>query len=376
MSNDIQNKILFSQVVELLQNARQQVLRTVNSTMVYTYFEIGRVIVEEEQNGKDRAEYGKHILKGLSEELTKEFGRGFSIRNLEQIRKFYLTYSNSAALLRILEITDSSLLSTNSQNEKAQTLSAKFKNAIPQTTYAELDYHQTLISFFKLTWSHYSFLMRIDDEKERRFYEIESEKYNWSVRELKRQYDSALYTRLDLSRDKEGVLKLSEQGQIIEKPKDLIKDPYILEFLGLPELHQYSESELEEEIINKLENFLLELGHGFTFVARQKRITFDDKHFRIDLVFYNRVLKCFVLIDLKIGELKHQDLGQMQMYVNYYDREKRLEDENKTIGIVLYQNKSDLVVEYTLPEINEHIFASNYKTILPSKEEFKRLIEN
>ena len=376
MSNDIQNKILFSQVVELLQNARQQVLRTVNSTMVYTYFEIGRVIVEEEQNGKDRAEYGKHILKGLSEELTKEFGRGFSIRNLEQIRKFYLTYSNSAALLRILEITDSSLLSTNSQNEKAQTLSAKFKNAIPQTTYAELDYHQTLISFFKLTWSHYSFLMRIDDEKERRFYEIESEKYNWSVRELKRQYDSALYTRLDLSRDKEGVLKLSEQGQIIEKPKDLIKDPYILEFLGLPELHQYSESELEEEIINKLENFLLELGHGFTFVARQKRITFDDKHFRIDLFFYNIVLKCFVLIDLKIGELKHQDLGQMQMYVNYYDREKRLEDENKTIGIVLCQNKSDLVVEYTLPEINEHIFASNYKTILPSKEEFKRLIEN
>ena len=376
MSNDIKNKILFSQVVELLQNARQQVLRTVNSTMVYTYFEIGRVIVEEEQNGKDRAEYGKHILKGLSEELTKEFGRGFSIRNLEQIRKFYLTYSNSAALLRILEITDSSLLSTNSQNEKAQTLSAKFKNAIPQTTYAELDYHQTLISFFKLTWSHYSFLMRIDDEKERRFYEIESEKYNWSVRELKRQYDSALYTRLDLSRDKEGVLKLSEQGQIIEKPKDLIKDPYILEFLGLPELHQYSESELEEEIINKLENFLLELGHGFTFVARQKRITFDDKHFRIDLVFYNRVLKCFVLIDLKIGELKHQDLGQMQMYVNYYDREKRLEDENKTIGIVLCQNKSDLVVEYTLPEINEHIFASKYKTILPSKEEFKRLIEN
>ena len=376
MSNDIQNKILFSQVVELLQNARQQVLRTVNSTMVYTYFEIGRVIVEEEQNGKDRAEYGKHILKGLSEELTKEFGRGFSIRNLEQIRKFYLTYSNSAALLRILEITDSSLLSTNSQNEKAQTLSAKFKNAIPQTTYAELDYHQTLISFFKLTWSHYSFLMRIDDEKERRFYEIESEKYNWSVRELKRQYDSALYTRLDLSRDKEGVLKLSEQGQIIEKPKDLIKDPYILEFLGLPELHQYSESELEEEIINKLENFLLELGHGFTFVARQKRITFDDKHFRIDLVFYNRVLKCFVLIDLKIGELKHQDLGQMQMYVNYYDRFVKLDTENKTIGIILCKKKNDTLVEITLPENNEQIFASKYLTVLPSKKELKELINN
>jgi predicted nuclease of restriction endonuclease-like (RecB) superfamily len=218
--------------------------------------------------------------------------------------------------------------------------------------------------------------MRIDDEKERSFYEIESEKYNWSVRELKRQYDSALYTRLSLSRDKEGVLKLSEEGQIIEKPKDLIKDPYILEFLGLPELHQYSESQLEQEIINKLEHFLLELGHGFAFVARQQRISFDDKHFYIDLVFYNRVLRSFVLIDLKIGELKHQDLGQMQMYVNYYDREMRLEGENKTIGLVLCQNKSDFVVEYTLPENNEQIFASKYKTILPSKEDLIKILKN
>jgi predicted nuclease of restriction endonuclease-like (RecB) superfamily len=235
---------------------------------------------------------------------------------------------------------------------------------------------QSMISFFKLTWTHYIFLMRIDDEKERSFYEIESEKYNWSVRELKRQYDTALYARLSLSRDKEGILKLSGKGQIIEKPKDIIKDPYILEFLGLPELHQYSESDLEQEIINKLEHFLLELGHGFAFVARQQRISFDDKHFRIDLVFYNRVLRSFVLIDLKIGELKHQDLGQMQMYVNYYDREMRLEGENKTIGIVLCQNKSDFVVEYTLPESNEQIFASKYKTILPSKEDFLRIIEN
>ena len=366
MSNPLQNKEIFQQVVELLQNARQQVLRTVNSTMTVTYFEIGRIIVEEEQNGKDRAEYGKQLLKGLSQQLTKEFGKGFSIDNLGNMRKFYLAYSISESLTRILQIQKSQSLTEEFESQKTQSV----------ISFSEESISKSLISFFKLTWTHYVFLMRIDDEKERRFYEIESEKYNWSVRELKRQYDSALYTRLDLSRDKEGVLKLSEQGQIIEKPKDLIKDPYILEFLGLPELHQYSESELEEEIINKLENFLLELGHGFTFVARQKRITFDDKHFRIDLVFYNRVLKCFVLIDLKIGELKHQDLGQMQMYVNYYDREKRLEDENKTIGIVLCQNKSDLVVEYTLPEINEHIFASNYKTILPSKEEFKRLIEN
>jgi predicted nuclease of restriction endonuclease-like (RecB) superfamily len=352
VSEELKNKALFSQVVELLQNARQQVLRTVNSTMVYTYFEIGRMIVEEEQNGKDRAEYGKQLLKGLSEQLTNEFGKGFSVENLDRMRKFYKTYSISSSMMTKSQMQVSDSLTGVSENQKMQSLTA----------------------FFKLTWTHYVFLMRIEDEKERRFYEIESEKYNWSVRELKRQYDSALYTRLALSRDKEGILKLSEKGQIIEKPKDIIKDPYILEFLGLPELHQYSELELEEEIINKLEHFLLELGHGFTFVARQNRITFDDKHFRIDLVFYNRILKCFVLIDLKIGELKHQDLGQMQMYVNYYDREMRLEDENKTIGIVLCHNKSDLVVEYTLPENNEQIFASKYKTILPSREDLIQLI--
>jgi predicted nuclease of restriction endonuclease-like (RecB) superfamily len=378
LSKELQNKELFQQVVVLLQNAQQQVLRTVNSTMTYTYFEIGRMIVEEEQNGKERAEYGKQILKGLSQQLTNEFGKGFSLSSLEQIRKFYLIYSNSTMLLRILNIQIPQTLSTELDSQKTQSLSTELKVQKTQsvtTEFKKLD-NQTLISFFKLTWSHYTFLMRIDDEKERSFYEIESEKHNWSVRELKRQYDSALYTRLALSRDKEGVLKLSEEGQIIEKPKDIIKDPYILEFLGLPELHNYSESELEQEIINKLEHFLLELGEGFAFVARQKRITFDDKHFYIDLVFYNRVLKSFVLIDLKIGELKHQDLGQMQMYVNYYDREMRLEGENKTIGIVLCQNKSDLVVEYTLPDNNEQIFASKYKTILPSKEDLIALIQN
>jgi predicted nuclease of restriction endonuclease-like (RecB) superfamily len=262
LSDTLQNKALFSQVVELLQNARQQVLRTVNSTMVYTYFEIGRIIVEEEQNGKDRAEYGKQLLKGLSEQLTNEFGKGFSVENLDRMRKFYKTYSISSSLM------------------------TKFQMQISESLTGELNAEksQSLISFFKLTWTHYIFLMRIDDENERSFYEIESEKYNWSVRELKRQYDSALYARLALSRDKEGILKLSKKGQIIEKPKDIIKDPYILEFLGLPELLQYSESELEEEIINKLEHFLLELGHGFTFVARQNRITFDDKHFRIDFL--------------------------------------------------------------------------------------------
>lgn len=242
MTKTLQNKELFQQVVDLLQNARQQVLRTVNSTMVYTYFEIGRIIVEEEQNGKERAEYGKQLLKGLSEELKKEFGKGFSLRNLEQIRQFYLTYSKSETLLRIFNIQNTQTVSAELETTKTQTLTAELKNAN----------YLTLISFFKLTWTHYVFLMRIEDEKERSFYEIESIKNNWSVRELKRQYDTALYTRLSLSRDKEGILKLSEEGQIIEKPKDIIKDPYILEFLGLPEMHQYSESDLEEQIINKL----------------------------------------------------------------------------------------------------------------------------
>ena len=364
LSKELKNKELFQQIAVLLQNARQQVLRTINSTMVYTYFEMGRMIVEEEQNGKERAVYGKQVLKGLSEQLTKEFGKGFSLRNLEQIRQFYFTYSKSESLSRILQVQIPQSLNAELELEKTQSMTAEFKN---------IDF-QTLISFLKLTWTHYVFLMRIDDEKERSFYEIESEKHNWSVRELKRQYDTALYTRLSLSRDKEGIIKLSEKGQIIEKPIDIIKDPYILEFLGLAEMHHYSESELEQEIINKLEHFLLELGDGFAYIARQKRITFDDKHFYIDLVFYNRVLRSFVLIDLKIGELKHQDLGQMQMYVNYYDREIRLEGENKTIGIVLCQNKSDLVVEYTLPDNNEHIFASKYKTVLPSKEDLIKLI--
>jgi predicted nuclease of restriction endonuclease-like (RecB) superfamily len=315
LSKELQNKILFQQVVALLQNARLQVLRTVNSTMTYTYFEIGRMIVEEEQSGKDRAEYGKKILKGLSEQLTKEFGKGFSVDNLQNMRKLYKIYSNYETLSSISE----------NENIISETVySISYKNESSEVTLN-----------FLLTWSHYIYLMNIEDSRERKFYEIESIKYQWSLRELKRQYDSALYTRLTLSRDKKGILELSEKGQIIENPKDIVKDPYILEFLGLPELHHYSETELEVEIINKLEHFLLELGHGFTFVARQKRITFDDKHFRIDLVFYNRILKCFVLIDLKIGELKHQDLGQMQMYVNYYDREMRLEEENKTIGIVL-----------------------------------------
>ncbi|OBW41355.1 hypothetical protein AB670_02332 [Chryseobacterium sp. MOF25P] len=339
---DLQNVQLLQNISALLDDARKNVVVAVNHTMVLTYFEIGRMIVEEEQNGENRAEYGKKLLKDLSIGLTQRFGKGFSASNLQQMTQFYLSYS-----IR-------------------QTLYDESKKSISQT----------LSVNFKLSWSHYLKLMRIKDINERKFYEIESFKNNWSLRELQRQYDAALYTRLALSKNKEEIIQLSEKGQIIEKPRDLIKDPYILEFLGLPEKSTYSENDLESELIDKLEHFLLELGQGFTFVSRQKRISFDEKQFRIDLVFYNRILKCFVLIDLKIGELKHQDIGQMQMYVNYFDREKRLEDENKTIGIILCQDKSEALVRYTLPEDNEQIFASKYLTVLPSKEDFINILNS
>ena len=308
--------------------------------MVYTYLEIGRMIVEEEQSGKERAEYGKQILKELSNRLSIEFGKGFSVTNLQQMKNFYNVYG------------------------KQQTVSAKSENAIVQN------------NNLQLSWSHYLFLMRINNIEERNFYEIETIENNWSLRELRRQFDTSLYERLSLSRDKKAIKELSEKGQIIEKAKDSLKDPYVLEFIGLPENEKYSESELEQRIIDKLEHFLLELGKGFTFVGRQVRFAFDEEHFRVDLVFYNRLLQCFVVIDLKIGKLTHQDLGQMQMYVNYYDRFVKLDTENKTIGIILCKDKKGTLVEITLPENNEQIFASKYQTVLPSKKELKQLIEN
>ncbi|WP_312900556.1 PDDEXK nuclease domain-containing protein [Chryseobacterium taichungense] len=344
MTVDLTNKQLVKNISALLENARNKVVVAVNQTIVLTYYEIGRMIVEDEQKGENRAEYGKAVLKDLSLHLSERFGKGFSVENLDRMRFFYKTYSKQI----------SSTLLTDSQNQISQTPSAEFN----------------------LSWSHYLKLMRIKDSNERKFYEIESYKNNWSLRELQRQYDSALYARLSLSKNKEEILQLAEKGQIIEKPKDLIKDPYVLEFLGLSEKSTYSEGDLESQLIDKLEHFLLELGNGFTFVGRQQRITFEEKHFYIDLVFYNRILKCFVLIDLKIGELKHQDIGQMQMYVNYFDREKRLEGENKTIGIILCQDKSEALVQYTLPEDNEQIFASKYFTVLPSKQDFINILNS
>ncbi len=327
---EIEKRDIFIDIKNIIELSRKKVISSINSTMTTTYFLIGKRIVEEEQGGEKRAEYGENLIIKLSEKLTRDYGKDFSKRNLEQMRKFYLTYSIS------------------------QTVSAEFK----------------------LSYSHYLTLMRVANIEERNFYEIEAINNSWSLRELKRQMDSALYERLVLSRDKEKVLELSQKGQLIEKPQDIIKDPYILEFLGLDEKAIYSENDLETAIINHIEKFIMKLGKGFLFQGRQVRFTFDEEHFFVDLVFYNRLLKCFVLIDLKIGKLKHQDIGQMQMYVNYYDRYVKLDDENKTIGIIICKDKNDTLVNMTLPEGNEQIFASRYMTILPSKEELKRIVES
>ena len=335
--SDIAYSKLAERIEKLIHEARKRTIAVVNTTMVYTYYEVGRMIVEDEQQGEQRAEYGTELLKHLSEQLSNKFGKGFSAQNLANMRQFYLTYSKDNIF---------------------QTVSRESENG------------------FTLSWSHYLKLMRISNPEERRFYEIEAKDNNWSLRELQRQFDSSLYERLALSRDKEGVKTLAHEGQVIDTPKDIVKDPYVLEFIGLPELPQYNESELEQRLIDNLQTFLLELGKGFTFVGRQVRFTFDEQHFRVDLVFYNRLLRAFVLIDLKRGTLKHQDLGQMLMYVNYYDRFVKEVDENPTIGILLCTDKSDAMVEITLPENNNQIFASKYQTILPSKEELKKLIEN
>ena len=319
---------LHDPIRRVLLEAQSSVSRAVNTAMVHAYFEIGRLIVEDEQHGKARAGYGEETLKMLSERLMAEFGRGFSMRNLRNMRTFYLTFRNR------------------------QTLSAR------------------------LSWSHYTLLMRLDDEQARDFYIKEIEAENWSVRELDRQINSLLFERLALSRNKVEIKALAEQGQILESPRDAIKDPYILEFLGLPEQAAYSEKDLETALLNNLQSFLLELGKGFTFVARQKRITLDAEHFYIDLAFYNRLLRCFVLIDLKIGKLTHRDLGQMQMYVNFYDREVKTGDENPTIGIILCRDKKETIARYTLPEDNTQIFASKYKLYLPTEDELIREVDD
>jgi predicted nuclease of restriction endonuclease-like (RecB) superfamily len=301
-------------------NARNKVYSTANFAMIEAYWNIGKKIIEK-QGGKDKAEYGLGLIKELSTQMTKDFGKGFTVTNLKYMRQFYLTFPNGHALRG------------------------------------------------ELSWTHYRSLMRVENEKARNFYLEEAIKSVWSTRQLDRQINSFFYERLLSSKNKEEVSQTIINLEKGATPGDIIRDPYVLEFLGLVPNTDFYESDLEQALITHLQKFLLELGRGFSFVARQQRFSFDGRHFRIDLVFYNYILKCFVLIDLKIGDLTHQDLGQMQMYVHYYEREMMNEGDNPPIGIILCADKSDSVVKYTLPQDEKQIFASKYKLYLPSEEE-------
>ena len=317
------NQSFYNEIKEILISARNKVYQIANFAMVEAYWNIGKSIIEE-QGGNEKAEYGKGLLKELSKQMTQDFGKGFTVANLKNMRQFYLTFPNGYALRS------------------------------------------------ELSWTHYRLLMRVENENAREFYMQEAVKSQWSTRQLERQINSFFYERLLSSKNKEQVAEEIQTLEPAKKPEDVIRDPYVLEFLGLKSNDDFYESDLEQALITHLQKFLLELGRGFSFVARQKRITFDGRHFRIDLVFYNYILKCFVLIDLKVGDLTHQDLGQMQMYVHYYERELMNEGDNPPIGIVLCADKSESVVKYTLPENETQIFASKYKLYLPSEEELLR----
>ncbi len=352
MKHSSKKRDLFYSIKNLILEAQNRIVRNVNSTMVLTYFQIGRYIIEAELKGKGRADYAEKTMRQLSIDLTKEFGRGYSKSNLEYMRQFYKVYQDH------------------------------FKEIVQPVTgqsYRPLKIVQSAIgqlsSPFALSWTHYIQLLKIENKNERSFYEIEAAKCNWSVRELQRQFNSSLYERLALSRNKRLIRDLAKKGQIIEKPTDTLKNHVVLEFLDLKEDSSYTESDLENAIINKLEHFMMELGKGFLFEGRQKRFTFEGDSFYIDLVFYNRLLKCYVLLDLKIGKLTHQDIGQMQMYVNYYDRKIKLPEENSTIGIILCKEENKAVVEFTLPENNKTIFTKEYKLYLPSKQQLRKQLE-
>jgi predicted nuclease of restriction endonuclease-like (RecB) superfamily len=349
---------LIAEVRNLIQSARRSVASVVDTFQVMTNFEIGRRIVEHEQKGAKRAAYGAELLKELSGRLTEEFGRGFSRSNLQNMRTFFLLWEQRVP--QICQTVSGKLV----QGKIGQTASGEL--AISQTPSGKSDQMS-----FTLSWSHYVELMGIKDSDERSFYEIESRQSNWNVRELKRQKASCFYERLALSRDKAGIKRLAKEGQIVTRPEDVLKEPLVLEFLGLDEKANYSETDLESALISHLERFLLELGKGFLFEARQKRFTFDGDHYFLDLVFYNRLLRCYVVVDLKLDKLTHQDLGQMQMYVNYYDRHVKLPDENPTIGLLLCKEKKDAVVKLTLPP-DANIHTREYKLYLPSKAVLKR----
>jgi predicted nuclease of restriction endonuclease-like (RecB) superfamily len=361
---DRRQDALYQRVAQIIEAARTHVSRTVNTAMVHAYWLIGSEIVEVEQAGKERADYGEEVVKRLASRLSSRFGKGFSYPSVKRMKQFYLTFPEGSSIPE--EVGDyrkgSAPLSQSagpSKDEKGSAALSQLAGAAPML-FPPL-----------LTWTHYLILLRVENSQARAFYEIEAAREGWATRELERQVASLLYERLAKSRDKEQVLALAKEGQRVGHPRDVLKDPMVLEFLELEERAHWLERDLEQAIIDRLESFLLEFGKGFCFVGRQKRLTIDGDHFYVDLVFYNRLLRCFVLIDLKLGKLTHQDLGQMQMYVNFFDRQQRVEDEKPTIGIVLCSDKNDAMVRITLPEDNEQIHASRYQLYLPTEDELR-----
>ena len=349
---------LFERISALIEESRKRVATAVNIAEVYTKYEIGRHIVEDEQEGKARAAYGKQVLPILSQRLTDKFGSGWSLETLKSARKFYSVYAPQAIRSTALTKSDKETGKTN------------LVNSVDQIQIAPAEPHK-----FVLSWSHYLVLMRIKDDGARSFYEVECAKQNWGVRWLQRQVGSSLYERIALSSDRDKVVRMAKEGEIIEKPADIIKNPVTLEFLGLKPDAAYSETKLENAIIDKMQTFLLEMGKGFLFEARQKRFTFDEDNFYVDLVFYNRLIQCYVLIDLKVDKLTHQDLGQMQMYVNYYDRYKKQDFEKPTVGILLCKEKNDALVELTLPK-DSNVYAAQYELYLPDKKELQAKLKS
>jgi predicted nuclease of restriction endonuclease-like (RecB) superfamily len=366
---DTKKTPLYKRIREILELARTNISRTVNTTRVVANWLIGREIVEEEQKGEERAEYGHQLLEEISEHLKSEFGAGYSVDNLELFRRFYLVYSDLISdALRRKSFEEANISDALPRKLKKTNIPFGFEigHTVSNDSWKPGQLHSNL------SWTHYRALVRVDKKGARAFYEIESVRNNWTARELERQINSLLYERLALSKDKKGLMSLATKGQEIQKPADVFKDPMVMEFLGLPESPKLVESDLEQALINNLQSFLLELGKGFAFVSRQERITLDGDHFYIDLVFYHTILKCFIIIDLKVGKLNHQDLGQLQLYVNYYDQERRTEGDNPTLGLILCTDKNDAVVRYTLgPDQQKKIFASRYRLYLPTEAELK-----
>jgi predicted nuclease of restriction endonuclease-like (RecB) superfamily len=355
------NEPLYERVAAIIEESRSRVARTVNTAMVHAYWSVGREIVEVEQRGAGRAGYGEGLLKDLAEKLTRRFGRGFNLTGLKRMRQFYKAFPSGSAL-------PSESLAPGKSAAPGHVFEAEEKGAALR----HLSESGPAVSFPPiLSWTHYRLLLTVDRPEARSFYEIEAAREGWSVRELERQIGALLFERLAMNREPEQVLGLAKQGQQVAVPGDVLKDPFVLEFLDLNGRATAQERDLEQAIIDRLEEFLLEMGKGFCFVARQKRITLEGDHFYVDLVFYNRLLRCFVLVDLKLGKLTHQDLGQMQMYVNFFDRFQRAEHEERTIGIVLCSQKNSAMVKITLPEDNEQIVAARYQMCLPTEEELR-----